>query len=50
MGRQVDEGSKFVVGGDVRLSTQDLLAALIEGLSENAIDVVDVAWMESRRK
>lgn len=42
MGRQVEPGSKFVVGGDVRLSTQGLLASLIEGLSENSIDVVDV--------
>ena len=42
LGRQVEQGSKFVVGGDVRLSTQNLLASLIEGLSQNPIDVVDV--------
>ncbi len=31
-----------MVGGDVRLSTRELLAALIEGLSQNRVDVVNV--------
>jgi phosphomannomutase/phosphoglucomutase len=42
LGREVKEGSKFVVGGDVRRSTQELLASLIEGLSQSPIDVVDL--------
>ena len=42
LGRQVEPDSKFVVGGDVRLSTQGLLAALTEGLRQNRVDVVNV--------
>ena len=42
LGRRVEPDTKFVVGGDVRLSTQSLLAALTEGLSQNRVDVVNV--------
>lgn len=42
LGLQVDPQAKFVVGGDVRQSTPEYLAALAEGLSETGVDVVDL--------
>ena len=45
LGKQVNDGAKFVVGGDVRLSTPELLAALIEGLCQAGADVVDLGTL-----
>ena len=42
LGQQVEPGAKFVVGGDVRTSTPEFLAALVEGLSKAGLDVVDL--------
>lgn len=42
LGLQVAPNEKFVVGGDVRPSTPDFLAALMAGLAETGVDVVDV--------
>jgi phosphomannomutase/phosphoglucomutase len=42
LGRQVEPGAKFVTGGDVRASTGEFLAALIEGLCQSGADVVDL--------
>lgn len=42
LGEQVEEGAKFVVGGDVRGSTPAFKAALIEGLCLAGADVVDL--------
>jgi phosphomannomutase len=42
LGRQVAAREKFVVGGDVRASTEGFLSALIEGLCEAGVDVVDL--------
>jgi len=42
LGRQVEPGAKFVAGGDVRASTGEFLAALIEGLCQSGADVVDL--------
>jgi phosphomannomutase / phosphoglucomutase len=42
LGRQVPRRSKFVVGGDVRRSTPEFLAALVDGLCQSELDVVDV--------
>lgn len=42
LGLQVHPKEKFVVGGDVRESTPAFLAALIEGLCEAGVDVVDL--------
>ncbi len=45
MGRQAGPASKFVVGGDVRFSTPDLSKALIQGLSECGVGVVDLGTL-----
>ncbi len=45
LGSQVRPGAKFVVGGDVRLSTPELSAALVEGLCAAGLDVVDLGVM-----
>jgi len=42
LGEQLRPGSKFVVGGDVRLSTPGFLAGLAEGLMAAGCDVVDL--------
>jgi phosphomannomutase / phosphoglucomutase len=40
LGRQVEPGAKFVVGGDVRESTPRFFAALVDGLCDAGLDVV----------
>ncbi|MCR4413471.1 MAG: hypothetical protein NUV77_13705 [Thermoguttaceae bacterium] len=42
LGRRIAPGEKFVIGGDVRASTPEFLAALAEGLCRAGVDVVDV--------
>jgi len=42
LGLQVAPGAKFVVGGDARASTPGFLAALVGGLCEAGLDVVDL--------
>jgi phosphomannomutase/phosphoglucomutase len=42
LGRQVEPGAKFVVGGDVRRQTPEFLAALVDGLATAGADVVDL--------
>ncbi len=45
LGEQVTGKAKFVVGGDVRASTPQFLAALAEGLCRAGVDVVDVGQL-----
>ncbi len=45
LGVQVGPKAKFVVGGDVRTSTPPFLAALVEGLCEVGVDVVDLGTL-----
>ena len=45
LGRQLPPLAKFVVGGDLRESTPPLLAALVEGLCQAGLDVVDVGLL-----
>ncbi|MCE5266337.1 MAG: hypothetical protein LLG00_00425 [Planctomycetaceae bacterium] len=42
LGQQVTEEAKFVVGGDGRASTPTFLAALVDGLCQAGLDVVDL--------
>ncbi len=42
LGRQVAKGEKFMVGGDGRSSTEIFLGALIEGLCDAGVDVVNL--------
>ena len=42
LGEQVPQGAKFVVGGDIRLSTPRFLEALVEGLCQVGVDLVNV--------
>lgn len=42
LGRQVEPRAKFVVGGDIRGSTPQFLAALAQGLCTAGVDVVDL--------
>lgn len=42
LGQQLEPKAKFVVGGDVRGSTPPFLAALVEGLCQAGLDVVDL--------
>jgi phosphomannomutase len=42
LGRQLKPTTKFVVGGDVRVSTPPFLAALVDGLCQAGLDVVDL--------
>ncbi|MEN6494766.1 MAG: hypothetical protein ABFD16_10775 [Thermoguttaceae bacterium] len=42
LGLQVAATEKFVVGGDMRSSTPNFLAALVEGLAATGVDVVDL--------
>ncbi|MEN6406766.1 MAG: hypothetical protein ABFC77_09860 [Thermoguttaceae bacterium] len=45
LGRQTPQGAKFVVGGDVRASTPEFLAALVRGLSREGLDVVHLGQL-----
>ncbi len=45
LGRQLPPSAKFVVGGDVRESTPAFLAALVEGLCQAGLDVVDLGLL-----
>lgn len=45
LGHQLLPGAKFVVGGDVRMSTPIFLEAMVEGLCRAGIDVVDVGTL-----
>ena len=45
LGRQLPPAAKFVVGGDVRESTPPFLAALVEGLCQAGLDVVDLGLL-----
>ncbi|MBN2476458.1 MAG: hypothetical protein JXB62_17725 [Pirellulales bacterium] len=45
LGHQVPPQSKFVAGGDVRGSTPGFLAALIDGLCDADLDVVDLGQL-----
>ena len=47
LGSRVGPGAKFVVGGDVRSSTPEFLAALIEGLCDSGVDLVDLGLLPS---
>ena len=42
LGQQVPAKEKFVVGGDVRASTPGYLAALVEGLCQAGVDLIDL--------
>jgi phosphomannomutase / phosphoglucomutase len=42
LGQRVRAMDKFVVGGDVRHSTAEFLAALVEGLNQAGVDVVEL--------
>jgi phosphomannomutase / phosphoglucomutase len=42
LGQQVEPAAKFVVGGDLRASTPQFLAALSAGLGEAGVDVVEL--------
>lgn len=45
LGCQLPSRSKFVAGGDVRLSTAGFLAALVDGLCRAGLDVVDLGCL-----
>lgn len=45
LGSRLKPGAKFVVGGDVRFSTPGFQAALVEGLCEAGLDVVDLGTL-----
>ena len=45
LGAELPAQTKFVAGGDVRLSTPELLAGLIEGLCGAGLDVVDLGCL-----
>jgi len=45
LGQQVEPKAKFVVGGDVRDSTPGFQAALLDGLCETGLDVVDLGTL-----
>lgn len=45
LGHRLPHGAKFVVGGDVRMSTPKFLGALVDGLCNAGIDVVDVGTL-----
>lgn len=45
LGQQLTPTAKFVVGGDVRASTPGFLAALIDGLCQAGLDVVDLGML-----
>jgi phosphomannomutase / phosphoglucomutase len=45
LGQRLPPGAKFVVGGDVRESTPPFLTALIDGLCQAGLDVVDLGLL-----
>jgi len=45
LGAELPVQTKFVVGGDVRLSTPELLPRLVEGLCQSGLDVVDLGCL-----
>jgi phosphomannomutase len=45
LGRQVEPMAKVVIGGDIRASTPEFLAALSDGLCEAGVDVVDLGLL-----
>ncbi len=45
LGSRVEPGAKFVVGGDVRASTPEFLAALTEGLCQAGVAVVELGLL-----
>ena len=45
LGRQLPPMAKFVAGGDVRSSTGPFLAALVDGLCQAGLDVVDLGLL-----
>ncbi|MBN1395408.1 MAG: hypothetical protein JW959_10325 [Pirellulales bacterium] len=45
LGRRLAPGAKFVVGGDVRESTPPLMAALVDGLCDSGLDVVELGLL-----
>ncbi len=45
LGRQLPPAAKFIVGGDIRESTPRFLAALIEGLCQTGLDVVNLGLL-----
>jgi phosphomannomutase / phosphoglucomutase len=45
LGRQLPASAKFVVGGDVRESTPPFLAALVDGLCETGLNLVDLGLL-----
>ena len=45
LGRQVEPKAKFLVGGDVRGSTRPFLDALVDGLCQAGVDVVDLGLL-----
>ncbi len=45
LGRQLDPKAKFLVGGDVRSSTPGFLRALVEGLCQAELDVVELGLL-----
>ncbi len=45
LGRQLPPRTKFVVGGDVRESTPPFLTALVAGLSDAGLDVIDLGLL-----
>jgi phosphomannomutase len=45
LGQRLAPMAKFVVGGDVRASTPPFLAALVEGLCQAGLDVVDLGLL-----
>ena len=45
LGRQLPPRAKFVAGGDVRASTPPFLAALVEGLCQAGLDVVNLGQL-----
>ena len=45
LGRRLPPMAKFLVGGDVRASTPPFLAALVEGLCQAGLDVVDLGLL-----
>jgi phosphomannomutase / phosphoglucomutase len=45
LGQQLPPAAKFVVGGDVRQSTPPFLTALVDGLCQAGLDVVDLGLL-----
>ncbi len=45
LGQRLPPMAKFLVGGDVRASTPQFLAALVEGLCQAGLDVVDLGLL-----